>query len=807
MVYFHPLINKNDSSSIPLQSVQVEFESNDLVYQLKMIQQFRNTGSSTIQASYRFPLENDLSVGDFEFEMSGKVFKGEVFEKEEAKRQYQNAISAGKTASKMDSESTEIFQIDVGNIPPETSVIVRITCIGLVKVEKGTLRLSFPTAIAPRYGETVSSSTQQSSNPSSGYKISGVCRYPERFVKAECPSHGAAEIRFSDDRKTANFSLNINSPLNRDIVLELTPENSTTSKPRVYVHRFDEQNAVAMVNYVPNFSQRSSQDCKDLLYFVVDRSGSMEDEGKMTSMIKALRLAINSIVSNQVSVNIIGFGSHFTPLWNQPQLLTEKTRKEALNYIDNLRADFGGTELFSPINHIVNSTSSSERFVQMIVLTDGEIDESQMQRIFALVESNKNRIRVSSVGMGRNVSHKLIREIANHGQGLSVFLDNQAMGNKFEEKMVNLIEQCTSPATSLVNVHWEGVSDITQTTRPFFNQTDFAYFAILKSNGVPNTVRITASSCDGSTLLEYNVERESLKNGSEIIPKLTARAIISDLEHDANSKERIKQMSLTFQVMSKYTSYLAIDPTTRTTITQTKPVYFNENDVHFSYNGIFPQSVSVNRCCAFSSAPPPPMAPGGGNSYYASCASSMAFNGPASMDKSKCKSMDLKYDMDEEESCEESFSLFGRDDEDEDCDYGDEFSSYSYTPSRSKSVKESAPIFKRSAEKCFDRGDVRDTSDDDILDRLFRIQQNGYWSYNSSIESELCSKMNIKSSVRPNNVSSDYWMTTLAIVYLETQLHHARNKWKLVVEKAYIWLKTQKSSVPYSNIKTLIESH
>ena len=382
------LVSGTDRKPVPLIENNVSFECNDLIYSLNVNQTFCNESDETISATYRFPLENNLAVSDFEFTMNGKTFVGTVMEKEKAREEFKNAVQRGQTASKMESESSEIFETQIGNIPPNTSISVKIRCIGQVKVENGDVRLMFPTAIAPRYGESVN----QNKSRMCKFSFKGLIIQPSGVGSATCASHGGARFTFTSDSSISQatnnrieFDLNSSEPLNKDVVVLLSLIQSMKSEPRVYVHRFDEQTAVALINFIPHLSDSNGSDCKDVIIFLIDRSGSMNTGKKLESLKKSLDLAIRSMPSNQIKFNLIGFGSTFSSLFNEPVPFTESNVKLALDYISKISADMGGTELLNPIQYIIDSTSKLDALVHVVVLTDGEIDSSHMTQIFTKV--------------------------------------------------------------------------------------------------------------------------------------------------------------------------------------------------------------------------------------------------------------------------------------------------------------------------------------------------------------------------------------------------------------------------------------
>jgi len=68
------------------------------------MQTYTNENNAAIEAKYVFPLDDQAAVCGFEAFINGKHVVGEVKEKEEAHREYREAISKGHGAYLMDQD-------------------------------------------------------------------------------------------------------------------------------------------------------------------------------------------------------------------------------------------------------------------------------------------------------------------------------------------------------------------------------------------------------------------------------------------------------------------------------------------------------------------------------------------------------------------------------------------------------------------------------------------------------------------------------------------------------------------------------
>ena len=69
-----------------------------------VLQAYTNDSNTAIEAKYVFPLDDSAAVCGFEAFINGKHIVGEVKEKEEAHKEYKEAVSKGHGAYLMDQE-------------------------------------------------------------------------------------------------------------------------------------------------------------------------------------------------------------------------------------------------------------------------------------------------------------------------------------------------------------------------------------------------------------------------------------------------------------------------------------------------------------------------------------------------------------------------------------------------------------------------------------------------------------------------------------------------------------------------------
>ena len=147
-------------------------------------------------------------------------------------------------------------------------------------------------------------------------------------------------------------------------------------------------NSAVMVSFFPEFKGNVKQVACEFI-FVVDRSGSMSGS-YIKEAAETLMLCLKSL-PEACSFNIIGFGSRYEKLFPESVLYDQANLDKAIAHTEGLKADLGGTELYSPLEYIFSQPLNPNLTRQVFVLTDGSV--SNTARVIELVRKNAGKAR------------------------------------------------------------------------------------------------------------------------------------------------------------------------------------------------------------------------------------------------------------------------------------------------------------------------------------------------------------------------------------------------------------------------------
>ncbi|GES73071.1 von Willebrand factor A domain-containing protein DDB_G0267758-like [Rhizophagus clarus] len=185
-IYGLYFIVEQEIKPIPLQNVVVEANIVDMIAEgslnryyyvlfilfdfllfivkVTISQNYKNIEKDTIEALYKFPIYEATAVCGFEAEIDGqRKVRGIVKEAKEAAKEYTEVIQKGHGVYLLESESEDVFQCSVGNITSGQIVVIKITYVTELKhdSESEKIRFVLPTNIAPRYGSSEYSSSNE----------------------------------------------------------------------------------------------------------------------------------------------------------------------------------------------------------------------------------------------------------------------------------------------------------------------------------------------------------------------------------------------------------------------------------------------------------------------------------------------------------------------------------------------------------------------------------------------------------------------------------------------------------------------
>lgn len=535
----------------------------------RVVQQFVNTLDSCVDAKYVFPLPAGAAVDAYRMRVGGRTIEGEVREREEAKRVFEEARAEGRAASIVERARPNVFSLSLANVGAKETIEVEIEYQATVPFADGVFELRFPTVVAPRYEPaSVSDATEREPAATAAGPMPDIRYDPGRrgnplrlsvdldpgvpLDSIDSPSHAVDEVHLSGTRHMVSL-VDQEQPADRDFVLRWTP--LLGREPRAA--RFSETTADGihgeMLFILPPDTGLGGVIPKEVV-FIIDTSGSME--GPSIAQAKA---ALHDAVERLRPVDsfeIIEFNSVTRRMFGAHEVVDDRTRAHALGWIDRLRAD-GGTEMEPALATALDIPILNLSAVRQVVfITDGQVGNEA--GLFRFVSSRLGAGRLFVVGIGSAPNENLMRLVAKAGRGTCTFVGRES---EVQSKMDALFRKLESPVLTGITIETDEGVVVQPSPVPDLYAGE-PLVVTLRSDRAAPRIRVTAR---GGSLWNDDLSR-SVSRETSGISRLVAQREVESLEEsvilgaaEEEVKTKVIELALANRLVTKYTAFVAVD--------------------------------------------------------------------------------------------------------------------------------------------------------------------------------------------------------------------------------------------------------
>jgi len=570
--------------SVPLLHTDAVLDVRGLVVAATVTQQYANSSTAPIEAVYVFPLPHDAAVYDMEIHIGNRVIRSVIREREEAKRVYEAAKSAGKRAALLEEERPNIFTTSIANIMPGDHIDVRMRYVEPLRWEEDRVRLVFPMVVGPRYipgtqpvGHTgtgwamdtnavadASRITPPVRNPDSrsGHDISVSVDLDPSFDAASLNgvSHQISVRRLQDGRQHVELATGATLP-NKDFVLEIKQPETTQPKTTLSLSPATDSGETyfLLTAFPPTAPPRERMPVETL--YMIDVSGSME--GTSIQQARGALLQALDRLRPADRFGILAFSSGYGEFSPEPLPATAENLAAARRYVQNLQAG-GGTEMLPALLHLMRKPTTPDYLRHIILLTDGDLGNEE--QIFAALHSDLGNARLYTVAIGSAPNFFLATKMAQFGRGTFTHI---ADIGEIQQQMDCLFESIESPVLTDVKLTFTGVetAEVYPDHIPdlFLDQPLTIFGRIPK--GSAGTVHLTARSGNDpyEATIAFDASKATFHSG---ITTLWARQRVEDLmdqwrRSDEKGQSEIRGSviahAIRYHLVTRFTSLVAVE--------------------------------------------------------------------------------------------------------------------------------------------------------------------------------------------------------------------------------------------------------
>ncbi|MFA5971879.1 MAG: TonB family protein [Lentimicrobiaceae bacterium] len=588
--YFFVKSTNPDLDQLPLKATSAEVNIAGVIADVSVVQEYANEGKNPIEAIYVFPASTRAAVYSMKMIIGERTIVAKISEREKSRKDYEEAKQQGKSASLLEQERPNVFQMNVANIMPGNHIRVELRYTELLIPEDGVYEFVFPTAVGPRYsnqpavtappreqwvsnpytheGEKPSYSFNIKCNLSTGLPVSDVkCSTHKTDIKFDSPSD--ASITLMPEEKQGG---------NRDFILHYRLAGNIVQSGLLLYPGKDENFFLAMIQ--PPKQVRLSVIPPREYVFIVDVSGSMHGYPLDISK-KLLRDLIGNLKPTD-RFNVLLFAGASNLLSETAVEANNANIEKAIRFIDREQGG-GGTELLPALKRALSLKGTEGYARSFVIATDGYV--SVEKEAFDLIRNSMDKANFFAFGIGTSVNRLIIEGLAHVGMGMPFVITKQ---EEATATALNFRQYVQNPVLTHISVSYNKfeVYDVEPISIPdVFSERPVLIFG--KYRGTP-AGKITIKGMNGEGEYESRLLASTAKvsESNSALRYLWARERIRTISDyasvgyggDDEYKPEIIELGLKYNLLTAYTSFIAIDNDIRnkdgnsTTVNQPLPL-------------------------------------------------------------------------------------------------------------------------------------------------------------------------------------------------------------------------------------------
>lgn len=532
---FHAVTETGEPGKIVLVEERIDVTVDRQYLDATLRQVYQNEGDVQLEGQYRLQMGSGTNVHGFAYWNGEEKIVGEVFEKNTAQQVYEEITGLGRDPGLLEQEGEGTFSFRVFPIAPGERKPVEVEVGAYLQRKGNTVHLRVPVDL-----------------PKAAIAIE---LKDERGIAAvRSSTHALTVDRKSDGRVVVRADQALGSIDAIEVDYDVRePEWTLTGA----VHHDAGHDGYLLLSLATPTAVPSTAIAAKDVTLVLDRSGSMSGEPIAQARIAAM--AVIERLRSDDRVNVIAFDDGVDTLFERPQTLTASVRRQALDYVAQIR-DEGGTDIALALREALAHQIDDAQPDIVMFLTDGQSDSEA-----ALEVAKRSHVdaRVFTIGVGPGVERPLLSRLASERRGRFTYIE---AASAIPAKVAELYSQIESPLVVDVELEVDGVTLVRtypQSLPDLFVGDELRIAARTRGAG-PATI-VLKGKRDGQPVSFATTVEVPESTDRPWIGRLWAEArvghLLEEIALHGGAEELANEtieLALAYDLVTPYTSFLAI---------------------------------------------------------------------------------------------------------------------------------------------------------------------------------------------------------------------------------------------------------
>jgi Ca-activated chloride channel family protein len=542
--------------ALPVKSINIDTKISGQVATTHVEQIFRNDTDAVLEGTYIFPIPESASIVEFAIWDGDHKLVGEVRSREEARRIYDEIVRRQRDPGLLEYAGKDLFQASIFPIPAHSDKKLELTYTQVLQAESGTVSYRYPLGTGhnlAQIGEV-------------NGRVDIEAKEPIRNIYS--PSHDVDQTNHGSRNARVTFESKAGrEPQDFQLFYSISREDFGLS---LLTHREPGKDGYFLMMLSPKDDWSENEYAAKDIVFVLDTSGSMNDEGKIEKARSALLFGVKSLRPED-RFNIISFAGEERLMESGMIAADDKGRARGAEFVGKLKAT-GGTNINDALHAALKQFDSSDRPKMLVFMTDGlpTVGETNIQRIIENAHTARVKgLRLFTFGVGYDVNTALLDKLASENGGVADYVEPK---ENLEIKVSNFFTKINYPVLTDLALNMGGVqTDLIypRNLPDLFKGTQITLIGRYQNDDDLKRITVALSGKAGRAPRTYSFEnlRFPLKeDDNDFLPRLWATRrvgwLMEQIRTNGEQKElrdEIVDLGTRYGIVTPYTSYLAVE--------------------------------------------------------------------------------------------------------------------------------------------------------------------------------------------------------------------------------------------------------